>query len=39
VLELSEMYDLCVAGDGLGMLQRTSALQLVVPLTKVCSQL
>ncbi|CAM6077612.1 unnamed protein product [Sphagnum tenellum] len=35
VLELSETYDLCVAGDGLGMLQRTSALQLVVPLTKV----
>ncbi|CAK9272759.1 unnamed protein product [Sphagnum jensenii] len=35
VLELSETHDLCVAGDGLGMLQRTSALQLVVPLTKV----
>lgn len=36
VLEVSEGHDLCVAGDGLGMLQRTNALQLVIPLTKVC---
>ena len=35
VLEVSEGHDLCIAGDGLGMLQRTNALQLVIPLTQV----
>ncbi|KAG0569601.1 hypothetical protein KC19_6G101700 [Ceratodon purpureus] len=35
VLEVAEIYDLCIAGDGLGMLQRTNALELVVPLTQV----
>lgn len=35
VLEVAETHDFCVAGDGLGMLQRTNALQLVVPLTQV----
>uniref|UniRef100_A0A7I4D7E7 Cation-transporting ATPase n=1 Tax=Physcomitrium patens TaxID=3218 RepID=A0A7I4D7E7_PHYPA len=35
VFDLAEVYDLCIAGDGLGMLQRTNALQLVVPLVQV----
>ncbi|KAG0625464.1 hypothetical protein M758_2G057800 [Ceratodon purpureus] len=35
VLDVAESHDFCVAGDGLGMLQRTNALQLVVPLTQV----
>ncbi|BBM99987.1 manganese-transporting P-type ATPase [Marchantia polymorpha subsp. ruderalis] len=35
VLDISNEYDLCVAGDGLGMLQRTHALEIVIPVTKV----
>jgi cation-transporting ATPase 13A1 len=35
VLDVAKVHDFCVAGDGLGMLQRTNALQIVVPLTQV----
>lgn len=37
VLEVAAVHDFCVAGDGLGMLQLTTALQIVVPLTQVRS--
>ncbi|GJP47781.1 hypothetical protein CLOM_g6950 [Closterium sp. NIES-68] len=32
---VSEEYDLCVAGDGIAMLQRCNALSLVIPRTQV----
>ncbi|CAI5507494.1 unnamed protein product [Closterium sp. Naga37s-1] len=35
VQRVSEEYDLCVAGDGIAMLQRCNALSLVVPRTQV----
>ncbi|KAL3700999.1 hypothetical protein R1sor_019021 [Riccia sorocarpa] len=35
VLDIDCDYDLCLAGDGLNMLQRTHALELVIPVTKV----
>lgn len=34
---MAAVHDFCVAGDGLGMLQLTTALQIVVPLTQVRS--